>query len=188
MIWACRSWRKVRKRIPRTDLYLVQFPASEIDTVPNAIRALSGEAAFLQYAEPDFIAQVEAIPNDERFSELWNMHNTGQTGGTPDADIDALEAWDISTGSHAVLVGVIDTGIDYHHPDLAPNIWTNPNEIPGNGIDDDGNGYIDDVHGWDVINGDNDPTDDHSHGTHCAGIIGAAGNNTAGMAGVCWQV
>ena len=75
------------------------------------------------------------------------------------------------------MVGVIDTGVDYNHKDLAANIWTNPGEIAGNGIDDDGNGYIDDVHGWDFCNGDNDPMDDNGHGTHVAGTIGAVGNN-----------
>jgi subtilisin family serine protease len=105
-----------------------------------------------------------------------------------DSDIDAPEAWDIHTGDRSILVGVIDTGIDYNHPDLAANMWTNPNEIAGNGIDDDGNGYIDDTRGWDFVNNDNDPMDDHYHGTHCAGTIGGVGNNANGVTGVCWQV
>ena len=123
-----------------------------------------------------------------RFSELWGMHNTGQTGGTPGADIHAPEAWDITTGSRQIIVAVIDTGVDYTHPDLTNNIWTNPGEIPGNGIDDDGNGYVDDVHGYDFVNNDGDPMDDHDHGTHCSGTIGGEGNNGIGVAGVCWQV
>ena len=105
-----------------------------------------------------------------------------------DADIDAVEAWDISTGSSSIKVAVIDTGVDYTHPDLVDNMWTNPGEIAGNGIDDDENGFIDDVHGWDFANDDSDPMDDHSHGTHCAGTIGGVGNNGIGVAGVCWDV
>ena len=86
------------------------------------------------------------------------------------------------------MVGVIDTGIDYNHPDLAANMWTNPGEIAGNGIDDDGNGYVDDIHGYDFVNNDGDPMDDHCHGTHCAGTIGGVGNNGVGVAGVNWTV
>ena len=110
--------------------------------------------------------------------------------GTPDADIDAPEAWEISKGSKDIIVGVIDSGVDYNHPDLAPNMWVNTGEIPGNGIDDDKNGFIDDIHGYDFSNNDGDPMDDNSdgdtyHGTHCAGTIGAVGNNSIGVIGVC---
>jgi len=137
-------------------------------------------------AEPNYLVKAIDIPDDTRFAELWGMHNTGQDGGTPDADIDAPEAWDLETDSD-VLVAVIDTGIDYNHDDLIDNIWVNPGEIAGNGIDDDGNGYIDDVYGWDFANDDSDPMDGHGHGTHCAGTIGAAGDNSLGVAGVCWS-
>jgi subtilisin family serine protease/PKD repeat protein len=131
--------------------------------------------------------RVALTPNDPRYPELWGLNNIGQTGGRVDADLDAPEAWDVQTGSQNVVVAVIDTGVDYTHPDLAANIWTNPGEIPGNGIDDDGNGYVDDVHGYDFCNADNDPRDDHGHGTHVAGTIAAVGNNGVGVTGVSWS-
>jgi len=132
----------------------------------------------VEYAEPNFIVHVlESFPNDPDFDLLWGLQNIGQTGGTSGADIDAPAAWDISKGSSKVVVAVIDTGIDYTHPDLTSNMWLNTDEIPHNGIDDDGNGFVDDVYGYDFYNNDEDPKDDHFHGTHCAGTIGAAGNN-----------
>ena len=102
--------------------------------------------------------------------------------------IQAPQAWDITTGSSNVVVAVIDTGIDYTHPDLTDNISTNPGEIRGNGVDDDGNGFVDDYYGYDFINGDSDPMDDHFHGSHCAGTIGGRGDNGRGVAGVNWTV
>ena len=166
-------------------LYLVKLAAGQ--SVNQALRTFNRTPGIL-YAEPDYAVKAIAIPNDPRFGELWGMNNTGQTGGTPGADIDAPEAWDLHAGSRQVIVAVIDTGVDYTHPDLTNNIWTNPGEIPGNGLDDDHNGFVDDVHGYDFVNGDGDPMDDHSHGTHCAGTIGAEGNNGLGVAGVCWKV
>ena len=127
-------------------------------------------------------------PTDPLFANQWDFHNTGQTGGTFDADIDAPEAWDVTTGTGSTIVAVIDTGVDYLHPDLAANIWVNQDELPGNGIDDDGNGYVDDIRGYDFYNNDNNPLDDHGHGTHVAGTIGAVGNNGVGVAGVNWDV
>ena len=168
------------------DLYLVTLPAGQqVDQVLSAYNATPG----IRYAEPNYVVRVAATtPNDPRFSELWGLHNTGQTGGTPGADIRAPEAWDFNTGSREIIVAVIDTGVDYTHPDLTNNIWTNPGEIPGDGIDNDGNGYVDDVHGYDFYDKDGDPMDEDDHGTHCAGTIGAEGNNNLGVAGVCWQV
>lgn len=143
---------------------------------------------FVEYAEPNYILRADAvIPNDPYFNDQWGLHNTGQTGGLEDADIDAPEAWEITTGDTSIVVGVIDSGIDYLHEDLRDNIWVNKGEIPNNGIDDDDNGYIDDYYGWDFINGDNDPMDDNGHGTHVAGIIGAKGNNGIGISGVAWN-
>jgi subtilisin-like proprotein convertase family protein len=157
------------------------------DMAAEALTALRNHP-YLECAELNYILTIDAIPNDASFDQLWGMHNTGQTGGTADADIDAPEAWDITTGSYDIVVGVIDTGIDYNHPDLAANVWTNPAEIPNNGVDDDNNGYIDDVHGINSITGSGDPMDDHYHGTHCAGSIGAVGNDGYGVVGVCWNV
>ncbi len=151
----------------------------------NAIASLRSNSQVL-YAEPNYIVTAAAIPNDPRFAELYGLDNTGQTGGTADADIDAPEAWDTQTGTD-VVVAVIDTGLDYNHEDIVGNVWTNPGEIPNNGIDDDNNGYIDDVRGWDFVNGDNDPFDDNDHGTHVSGTIAAVGNNGIGVAGVNWS-
>lgn len=142
----------------------------------------------IEIVEPDYFVTIVKTPNDNQFSKLWGIHNTGQTGGSNDKDIDGPEAWNISTGSKNVLGAVIDTGIDRNHEDLKANMWTNPGEIAGNGKDDDGNGYIDDIHGWDFANNDNNPFDDNSHGTHCAGTIGGVGNNKKGVAGVAWNI
>jgi subtilisin family serine protease/fibronectin type 3 domain-containing protein len=140
------------------------------------------------YAEPNYRVRIAVTPDDARFDEQWALHNEGQTNGLDDADIDAPEAWEVSTGTGSTIVAVIDTGVDYLHPDLAPNMWTNVDEIPGDGIDNDNNGYIDDVHGYDFYNGDPDPRDDHDHGTHVAGTIGAEGDDGIGIAGVNWNV
>ncbi|WP_455205017.1 S8 family serine peptidase, partial [Kaarinaea lacus] len=113
----------------------------------------------VEAVEYNFVFTADIFPDDSKFAEQWALHNTGQTGGTLDADIDAPEAWDTQTGSSDVVVAVIDSGVDYNHEDLADNIWTNPGEIADNDIDDDGNGFIDDVHGWDFANDDNDPFD-----------------------------
>lgn len=155
-------------------------------TVDEAIGQYQGDSR-IEYIEPNYIVSaIKTIPDDPSISELWGLNNTGQTGGTVDADIDAPEAWNIQTGDD-VIVGVIDTGVDWTHEDLADNIWVNPGEIPDNNIDDDGNGYIDDIRGWDFRNKDNDPMDDHGHGTHVSGTIAAAGNNGIGIVGVCWS-
>ncbi|HOD29169.1 MAG TPA: S8 family peptidase [Syntrophales bacterium] len=142
------------------------------------------------------------VPNDPDFPKQWGLHNTEQRVTVKDTypDINALAAWNLPPGSGEVVIAVIDTGLDYTHPDLAGRIWTNPAEIPGNGLDDDGNSFdgrilIDDVRGWDFADDDNDPRDRpvlptdsfYGHGTHVAGIIGARGDNGAGIAGVFWN-
>jgi subtilisin family serine protease len=164
--------------------------------VPQAIQALSANPNVL-YAEPNYTLHATDVPNDPRLPEMWGLHNIAQSGGTADADIDAVEAWSVRTDANSVVVGVSDSGIDYYHPDLAANIWLNSGEMgtdvqgrdkATNGIDDDGNGYPDDWHGWNFVNNTNDPFDDYYHGTHVAGIIGAVGNNDIGVAGVAWSV
>ena len=134
----------------------------------------------------------QTFPDDNQFSVQWDKHNTGQSGGTPDADIDAPEAWDITTGGvnalgDTIVVAIIDGGMMLNHTDLAQNIWINHNEIPGNNIDDDNNGYVDDINGWDAYSSDGSVPSD-GHGTHVAGIIGADGNNGSMVAGVNWEV
>jgi len=207
-------------------------------TVEEAIARLRTDAR-VAFAEPDYSVNISVIPNDASFGSLWGLHNTGQSGGTVDADIDAPEAWDLTVGNLQTVVAVVDTGIDYRHRDLYRNIWINQQEIPshirnnlvdvdgdglitfwdlndpanagkvadanGNGyidagdilanssgwedgLDNDGNGYVDDLIGWDWVNNDNDPLDDHNHGTHVAGTIGATGNDGVGVVGVNWKV
>jgi subtilisin family serine protease len=156
-------------------------------SVEEAVEQLAGHP-LVEYVEPNYIVEALRTPNDPSFAQQWSLHNTGQSGGTPGADISATDAWNITTHADDVVVGVIDTGVDWSHPDLAANIYENPGEIAGNQIDDDNNGFVDDVRGWDFINNDNNPFDDAGHGTHVAGTIGAIGNNGVGVAGVAWGV
>jgi len=131
----------------------------------------------VDFAQPDYVIQVARTANDPHASSQWALNT-----------INARTAWDYTTGSRSIIVAVIDTGVDYNHPDLASNTWINTREISGNGRDDDGNGFVDDVRGYDFANNDVEPLDDNGHGTHVAGIIGALGNNGAGVAGTNWNV
>lgn len=168
---------------------LVTLPSGM--SVTTAIESLKAQPG-VRYAEPDWIGEWNAVPNDPDFSRLWGLRNTGQTvngvSGTSDSDIDADQAWNTSTGTLASLVAIVDSGVDYLHPDLAANIWTNTGEIDGNGLDDDGNGYIDDIHGYDFGSSDASPMDFVGHGTHVAGTVGAVGDNGIGSTGVNWHV
>ena len=175
--------------VPDLHHVAIAIPVSDALKLMAQVRDTSGVVVF---AEPDIIGHLGATPNDSFYSLEWGMNNTGQTvnndPGTAGADIDADLAWDVTTGSAAVVVGMADSGFRATHEDLAGNRWTNPGEIAGNNTDDDGNGYVDDVWGWDFWNNDKDPTDDNGHGTHTAGTVGAVGNNGRGVTGVCWTV
>jgi len=142
----------------------------------------------VEFAEPDYIlTAAEITPDDSRFGDLWAHKNTGQAGGLEGADIASTLAWDITTGDPNVVISVIDSGVDYNHPDLAANMWKNSAEANGvPNFDDDGNGYVDDIYGINAINGSGDPMDDNGHGTHVAGTAAAVGNNTAGVVGVAY--
>jgi subtilisin family serine protease len=177
---------KAERQLGEDGLVLLSAPkALKHEKLRGALKKL----AKFSYVEPDLAVWADATTaNDTYAGNLWGLNNTGQTGGTPDADIDAPEAWGLTRGDASVVVGIIDSGMDYNHHDLSGNVWTNPGEIAGNGIDDDGNGYRDDVHGWDFYNNDANPMDDNGHGTHVAGTIGASGNNGVGVTGVNWNV
>src|SRR5215472_5582991 len=172
----------VEMRVIGQSAHVVRVPPGH---VMQAVESLKN-AGVVRYAEPDFQQWVSGVPNDPNFSRQWVLLNTGQTvngvGGTSGADEGALGAWSITTGSASVVVAVVDTGIDYNHPDLAPNVWSNPGGI---------NGCATGTHGYNVLNATCDPMEDDTsfsgHGTHVAGIIGAATNNGMGVAGVNWQ-
>lgn len=188
------------KQVSARGLYRAAVPVLAPDAAPELVASLQKLGDELRFAEPDFIVRTTAVPNDPYYSDghLWGLHNTGQAAfpedrdagrsGTADADIDAPEAWAVRTDASGVLVAVIDTGINYQHEDIAANMWVNPGEVAGDGIDNDGNGVIDDVHGLNAISDGGDPLDDQDHGTHTAGTIGAVGNNGLGTTGVAWQV
>ena len=166
------------------ETWLAALPP-RLDAVPDAVGALGEKPQTIDYAEPNFLVRPSATPNDPNFinGNQWYLNNTVQIG----KDIKAPTAWDSRTDAAGVIVAVIDTGVRYTHEDLAGNMWVNPGEIPGNGNDDDGNGYIDDVYGIDEFSNDVNPMDESGHGTHVAGLVGAVGNNGKGVSGVAWS-
>jgi hypothetical protein len=186
------SWEDLLERTPLlSDLEPVRV--NRLGIVDLAVPAGADltawcERAFrtglVRYAEVATYGVFLAIPNDVLYPDQWFLNNTGQTGGTPGADIDAERAWDITAGDPSIIVAVVDSGTDVDHVDLAANVWHNLGEIPANGVDDDGNGFIDDWEGWDFHNNNNEVRPVHYHGTHVTGIVNAAGGNGIGIAGV----
>jgi len=169
---------------------LKRDPLERTDFVLKSV----GENPAVEYVEPNYIYTIDTVPNDPKLGELWGLINTGQADsggsrGVAQVDVDAERAWDISTGSKDIVVAVIDTGVDYRISELAPNMWTNAAELNGQAnVDDDGNGFVDDKYGYDFANKDGDPMDDHGHGSHVSGTIGAKGNDGSGLVGVAWDV
>jgi len=174
--------------------YVVRFRGPT--DIPGLAKGLSRHQD-VEVAEPNYggtgdgaVATQSVIPNDTYFNRQWALRNTGQNPypgfGTAGADIKATDAWSITTGDSSVLVAVLDSGLKYDHPDIAERVWRNPGEIPSNGIDDDGNGLVDDVHGWNFAYGGNEVMDDLGHGTNVSSIIGATANNGLGYAGLDW--
>ena len=177
--------------VKRLNIYKIRI-LNEHLTAQMAVKELRNNPWVEKVQLDHKVTPRQTFPDDNQFSVQWDKHNTGQSGGTPDADIDAPEAWDITTGGvnalgDTIVVAVIDGGMMLNHTDLAQNLWINHNEIPGNNIDDDNNGYVDDINGWDAYSSDGSVPSD-GHGTHVAGIIGADGNNGSMVAGVNWDV
>jgi subtilisin family serine protease len=200
----------LRRVVPGTGTAVAAFDVASPADVDAVRSAVALQKRLVNYAEPDHIVRANAIPNDPKYTDgsLWGMNNTGQSSGTADADVDAPEGWDTRTsalatlahgrsgpntsidGPNELVIAVVDTGVRYTHEDIAANMWKNPGESGGgkeiNGMDDDGNGVIDDVHGVNAVAGTGDPMDDHFHGTHCAGTIAGVGHNGKGVTGVAW--
>lgn len=182
-----RNGARVEEKILRSRVSVVDLPADL--SVAEAVERYEASPE-VEYAEPDYLLYPAATPNDPNFPKMYGLYNRGQNGGAFDADVDGTEAWNATTGNTDTVVAVIDTGMDINHPDLNDNIWTNPDEIAGNDKDDDRNGYVDDVHGWDFRYEDNSVFDgggQDTHGTLVAGMIAAEGNNGIGVTGINWQ-
>jgi thermitase len=170
--------------------------ASRFDSDPNLLvvkKDLNIETVYtelyksdlVEYVEPNYIYRTDLVPNDPDYAKTWGLKNDNQSG----VDINVEKAWDITTGSDDVVVAIIDSGADLNHPELRDNIWVNEKELNGKpGVDDDGNGYIDDVHGYNFAEDKPEPIDDNGHGSHVAGVIAAKGNNGEGLAGINWNV
>lgn len=183
----------VKNQIPDLNLVVIKKPVFE---TKNAVLENLSNNPLVEYVEPNFIYRLNKVPNDPMLGQLWGIQNVGAADsdgatGVTGIDVNAVRAWDIQTGSKDILVAVIDTGVNYNHPDLKDNIWTNEAEMNGEaGVDDDNNGIVDDIHGANFVNASaptGDPMDDHGHGSHCSGTIGAKGDDGAGLVGVAWN-
>jgi thermitase len=181
----------IKSAIPSQNIVVVKKPVFETNT--SAVKTLAMNP-MVDVAEPNYIYKANKLSNDPMFGLLWGLKNIGQKDssnkvGVAGVDIGAEQAWDITTGSKQMIVAVIDTGVDYQHPDLVDNLWVNEAEKSGQpGVDDDNNGVVDDIHGFNAITGTGNADDDQGHGSHCAGTIGAKGDNGIGVAGVNWDV
>ncbi len=164
--------------------FTVRLAKSDLDAMPKALEFLARHPELAESAEPDGVGFGGGTPNDSRFSEQWGLHNIGQTGGAVDADVDGPEFWDIVGSSPGIVIAVLDSGLNFTHPDLQNIAWINPGEISGDFVDNDSSGKTDDINGWDFVNNDNNPTDDHGHGSNVTGIIAANRNNGQGVAGM----
>ena len=208
-----RIGAKTLARVPR--LHLRRIKLARNVSVAQAIERYKNDPE-VEVVEPNYVRHLfQVVSNDTYLGTQWALRNTGQTvadpipddpdqsnrylltpsdtyapsvQGTPGADVDASHAWTVATGSRSVVVAVVDSGVDYHHTDLAPNIWSNPGETCSDGMDHDGDGYANDCRGWNFVNGNNEVMDFLGHGTHVAGIIGASGNNNEGVSGINWSV
>jgi len=168
-------------RSNRLGIHDLRVPeGADVLEVLAALRA----TGLVEFAEENTFGRWVSDPNDPGYGNQWSLKNTGQSGGTPDADIDADLAWDLEAGDPSVWVGILDSGTEISHSDLTNNVWINAGEIPSNGIDDDSNGYVDDVYGWDFGNNNNQVPGPYWHGTSVAGVVGATTDNGIGVAGV----
>ncbi len=180
----------VKSTIPSQNIVIVKKPVFELTR--SAVKSLA-ENKNVEVAEPNYIYRINKKPNDPLYSQLWGLSNSGQQDsegilGTAGVDIDVEKAWELQTGSKNTIIAVIDTGVDFNHPDLIENLWINTAEQNGTeGIDDDGNGVIDDIHGYNAITNSGNSSDDHGHGSHCAGVIASKGNDGIGIVGVNWD-
>jgi subtilisin family serine protease len=186
------SRKKSYQLVPGLQL-LEPTPGIRKVTDPATLKAAAKElmdTGLYEYVEPDHLVFLQQLPDDERFTDgtLWGLRNNGQNGGRIGMDVNAVPAWDITTGTNDIVVAVIDTGVRYTHQDLVANMWVNEDEIPGNGIDDDNNGFVDDKYGINAINNTGDPMDDDDHGSHCAGTIAATAFGGGGHVGVAYNV
>ena len=171
----------------------IPLPTSILLLTAGALQAKLGQVrdtGLFRYVEPDFYRSINRVTDDTAFTDgtLWGLNNQGQNGGTDGADIDAPEAWDITVGSRNTIVAVVDTGVRYTHQDLANQMWVNEDEVPNNGLDDDLDGFVDNIYGADIIGNDGDPMDGNGHGSHVAGTIGAEAGNGHPHVGVAWDV